>query len=465
MDIMSLIALFGVSLPLLNALYLLIARATYSVVKKSVLNNTLLAITLLSFFIFCACSNLNNSYNFEYSFLHLDKFSFNFGLDFNPLCFEMLAYSAITYFLIALSIKLYFSKRKQFYFTKQRFYAFLSFLIFNTYLFLISPTLFQMLFFWILQGVIIFVFSYFDIFKKVTASNILRFHRITLIGDFAFILLCLILLKYAILSQGYVSDNMLNLEELNVLLSYSFGICSHLDLVLLYLAILTIVFSKLFIFPFSCYYSFFANSSDVMYLSVYTASNSVLAFYFLLKMMGYLELFNTLDYLGIYLAISAFLSLIFILHEKNIKIIFGYIISIVNCLLIYFAFNLDLNLAIFLFCIINLLLLAGFCACALLNKTSFKKALIQKRTGFILEYIHIFFFEKLPEKIYSVIDFIDSKITQNILNSIFKLFSFLAFKFTNNTIENSAVKNSINILIIFAAISLLAVLLTLFRGF
>ena len=110
--------------------------------------------------------------------------------------------------------------------------------------------------FWIAQGFLIYIFSYFDIFKKPTNFNITRFARISLIGEFAYLLAVLVLLKYAVLSEGCIKSLSLEFTELNALISYAYGISEPIEFNICAVAFLIAIMSKLFIFPLNCYYSF-----------------------------------------------------------------------------------------------------------------------------------------------------------------------------------------------------------------
>ena len=229
----------------------------------------------------------------------------------------------------------YFDKKKQFLFTKQRFYIFLSLLASNTYLFFASSNLFQLLLFWILEGIVIFIFSYFDIFKNSANFNITRFQKIFLIGDFAFLLGALILFRYAVLQEGYISSSSLDFDELNVLISYTYGISDSIELKLGVLGFSVAFLTRLFIFPFSCCAAFFANSSNIFFLSSVGVTYSLSGLFLFAKIFPLIELFDNFpNYLIGLFIISVLSSLIFLLFEKNIKIIFGYLISILNSIFI-----------------------------------------------------------------------------------------------------------------------------------
>ena len=193
----SILSCLSIFLPLFFATYLLISRIRLSFIPKKILNYGFSLINLLplTFFSFqqYLLAKTNNPIG-KIELFSIERLSLDFGFLIDENNIALLLYSAITYFFVGIFSIIYFKKKKQFIFTKQRFYAFLSFLAFNTYAFLASLNLFQCFFFWILNGILIFVFSYFDIFKNPTNYNITRFQRITLIGDFS--LLCTILIPY-----------------------------------------------------------------------------------------------------------------------------------------------------------------------------------------------------------------------------------------------------------------------------
>lgn len=103
---------------------------------------------------------------------------------------------------------------------------------------------------------IIFIFSYFDLFKNAVNFNITRFARITILGDFALLLACFILYKYAIISENCIDTGFLDYNSLDVLVSYVNGIAGDYEFLLILACFILAVMTKFFVFPFSCYYSF-----------------------------------------------------------------------------------------------------------------------------------------------------------------------------------------------------------------
>ena len=228
-SILSILAISAIFIPLIFALYLITSRLKLSYVNKKVLNYGTSVVNFISFAIFSTLYFLSNQgeiLNFNFNFFSLEKFSLNFGLLINENNIIFLIFASLLCLIVSLYSKFYFDKKKQFIFTKQRFYAFLSFLSFLGYIFLSSINLFQGTIILILQSIAVFVFSYFDIFKNPTNHNIVRFHRISHIGNFALLCAVLMLFRYSILSQGYISSNSLDYNELNVLVSYMYGISS-----------------------------------------------------------------------------------------------------------------------------------------------------------------------------------------------------------------------------------------------
>ncbi|MBR5303328.1 MAG: hypothetical protein IKU37_00705 [Candidatus Gastranaerophilales bacterium] len=415
-----------------------------------------------SYFFVSAGEILNCSANI----FSIEKFCFSLGflIDENNIVF--LAFSAFVCFFISLYSNVYFVKKKQFIFTKQRFYIFLSVLSSLTYIFLSSINLFQSVIILILQSIAILIFSYFDIFKNPTNYNITRFHRITHFGNFALFIAALILFKYAILSEDYISSNSLCYDELNILISYMYGISSSFEFKFMTIAIILAIFSKLTIFPFSCYYSFFANSSNILYLCMISVANNIIGLFLFLKAQPLIEMLeNYILYFEILIAVGILFSLLQVLFEKNIKIIFGYLISIINAVFIILFLNINCNLILVSYFGINLIFLLILMILFMVDKNNFKKRIINKQLGFILEKTHIICLEKIPSKLAMITEVIDEKLIQNLLAPMIKLFNYLNTIFIKKTIKTDGVKNIRNILVMFLLIALFAIFIALFGGF
>ena len=150
--------------PLVFELYLLFARLNLSFVNKKVLNNGSIGINLISLLIFSLSFYFYGGevLNCSFDFFKCEKFLLNFGLIINEENILYLIFTSLVSLIVSLYAKVYFARKKQFMFTKQRFYIFLSFLSFFTYLFLASNNLFQATFTLILSSIVVLIFTYFD---------------------------------------------------------------------------------------------------------------------------------------------------------------------------------------------------------------------------------------------------------------------------------------------------------------
>lgn len=454
-------------LPLFYAVYLLISRVKLNYVPKKILNN---GFSIISFFtvIFFGTqqflfSNSSEAIKEKFTFFSSERFSLDFGFMLDSNNIKLLLYASITYLLLGIFSSIYFKKKKQFIFTKQRFYSFISFLAFNTYAFLTSLNLFQCYFFWVLNGILIFVFSYFDIFKNPTNYNITRFQRITLIGDFSFLCAILILFKYALLSQDHISSLSLNFDELNLLVSYMYGISNLWEFHLMIICFTITILSRFFIFPLNCYYSFLANSSNIFYLSICTCANSIFSALIFFKFVPLFKLTeNYAMYLENYIIVCAIISAFLIFFEKNIKIIFGHILAIINSIFILTYFKINESLSFYIYCAANLIILLILMILFMKDKVSLERSFINKQKGFLIEKLHIFIFENLPIKISKFFNLLDEKIVQNISLIFIHIFNYLMTLFVFKTAKGHLFKNIKNILIIIALFTLFAIFIALF---
>ncbi len=468
-SIFSNLEALGILVPLIFGLYLFISRLRLSFINKKILNwgsslINLISLAIFLFIYFQIKNNIITSCNLE--FLSIEKFSLNFGFEIDKENILFLIFTSFLAFIISIYSKFYFDKKKQFIFTKQRFYIFLNILSSLSYAFLASINLFQGIFTLIIQSAIILVFSYFDIFKTPANFNITRFHTISHIGNISFLMGCLILFKYSILSQGYISSNSLKYDELNLLISYMYGISSSIEFKLMALSFLIGIMTRLIIFPFSCYYSFFANSSNIFYLSTISLANNITGIFLFLKFIPLLELSNQyLLYFGFFLGFAILISLIQILFERNIKIIFGYLTSIINSIFIILFLNFSLKYTILSYLGVNLGLILILMILFIKDKTNFKKRIINKQIGFALEKSYIIAFEVIPSKISKLFEIIDEKIIQNAFVPFIKLFDYLCKIFVKKTSRKNNIKSIKSILIIFAIIALIAIFIALFGGF
>lgn len=463
------LCLGAVFAPLFFGLYLFVSRLNKSFINKKLLNNGAIIVNLISLMIFSVSYFFvpnGEILNFDFSFFLIEKFCLNLGFLINETNLLFLIYASFLCFLVSLYSNLYFTKKKQFIFTKQRYYAFLSVLSSLVYVFLASINLFQGMMVLILQSVLVLIFSYCDIFKNPTNYNITRFHQISHLGNFSLFVAISLLFKYAILSQGYISSISLNYDELNVLISYMYGLSSSFEFKLMAIALIIAVFSRLAIFPLSCYYSFFANSSNILYLSVISCLNNIIGLFLFLKILPLIKMANSyILAFEIFLALAIAISIIQILFERNIKIIFGYLFAAINSGFIILFLNFNSDFICLIYFGINLLFLIILMFLFYINKTNFKKRLVNKQLGFILEKTHILFFEKIPSKISDIFEIIDERIIQNLSYFIVKILDFFASIFVQKITKTNSIKIIKNILIIFAIIAILAILIALFGGF
>jgi len=462
------LGLVAIFLPLIFGLYLLYSRLNLSFVNKKVLNYGCTITNLFSFLIFSILYFIipdKNIFNKSFELFSIEKFNFNFGflIDENNILFLII--TSVLCLFLSLYSKKYFDKKKQFIFTKQRFYTFLSLLSFTIYAIFSSLTLFQVVCFLILESILILIFSYIDIFKNATNHNAIRFHRISLIGNLSLACVALILFRYAVYSQGYVETTSLELNNLKSAINYTYGISTIFEFVILCLCFLIAISSKLMLFPLNCYYSFFANSSNIFYLSSASIANGLIGIFLYTKFLPLIEIFKgNLVLLKIFLIFSALVSFSQILFEQNIKIIFGYLFSLINSIFLILFLIFDINIILycyFAFCFIFTIILAIL---FLKDKNNISKRLINKRFGFALEKGHILLFENLSLKLTKLTEFIDENFIQKILYLPIKIFNFFISLFIIKTSKTTCFKIIRNILIIFALIALFAIFIALFGG-
>ncbi len=466
MDISILIGNIAIFLPLIFALFLILARITLQYINKNILNWGMSIVNLLSllFFIYLKIFQIKNTnINFGCEIFSLGELKLNFGIIIDNLNIDFLIYSALVYFLISIFAIIYFNKKRQFFFTKHRYNIFLGLLSFNTYFFICSYSLIQSFIFWVIQGILIFLFAYFDILKNYANYNITRFYRIFLIGDILFLTSLLILYKYAILSQGYIQSTSLNYSELNELISYTYGISNSIEFIICILCFIGAIMTRMLILPFCCFYSFIANSSNILYLSIITCANSVFGCLLLFKCLPIFEFIqNSLLYFKILIIISIISSFIFLVFEKNTKIFFGYVLSIINSLFIYSYLTYNKENSLITYALANFIILLFIAYLVYYDKTTIKKHFLIKQKGFILEKIHITIFEKFIDKISSLFNFINDKITKNLILTTLKIFDYILSLFVLKNLKNNSYKILRNIFIIFAVITLITIFIALF---
>ena len=368
-----------------------------------------------------------------------------------------LAVASFIFFTLCILSYIFFKFKKQFMFTKLRYYIFLSLYIAVTYAFILCNNFILAALFWILSGIIIYVFSYFDIFKVNTDYNPNRFYSVILIGDFSLLLAAYIFTKYAIISNNF--SYLINFDEINSLTNYIVG-NGDFDYLLLPLSIIIALLSRAFIFPFSCFFSFLANSSNLLYAVIYSTITPLYSLILFLK----LDLFSSIGYqFKIYIIISLVISLISLLFEKHFKIILGHILSILNCICILTYFQ---NKYAFL-CIVLVytgLLLALF-GIFLQDKLSFKRRIINIKKGFWSEKLYICLSEKLPLKIADLIYFTDTKIFANFIGLIIFIFNFISYKYMKFIQKKDVISIIKGLLTAFILFALLSIFIALFGNF
>lgn len=468
-EFFSTLSLCAIFLPLFYALYLFFARLSLSFVNKKVLNYGCCVVNFTSLIIFYLTDyfalNRTQIAKFNFNFFTIDKFSLDFGVFIDDVNITYLILTSLICLILSIYSKIYFNKKKQFIFTKQRYYIFLSMISFLTYFFIASENLFQGVIALFAQSTIVLAFAYFDIFKNPTNHNITRFHRISLIGDFALLIASLILFKYAILSKGYIESNSLNYNELNVLSSYMYGISSACEFKLTIFCFILAIMSRLATFPLNCYYSFLANSSNIMYLSCISLVNNIVGIFLFLKIVPLFELTkNYIEPLMIFFGIGILISLIQIMFERNLKIIFGYLFSAINSLFLILFLNFDISFIRNLYFVLNIAFIILLMILFYKDKINLPKRLINKQVGFIIEKGHIIIFETIPDKISRILNIIDEKIIKNFTPLLIKIFNLIISFFVIKLAKTNYIANIRNILIMFAIFVLFAIYITLFGG-
>ena len=141
-SIISNLSVVAIFLPLVYAIYLFCARFSLSFVNKKILNYGCSAFNLISFVIFCLTDYFalvrDEITKFDFNFFTIDKFSLDFGIFIDDANITYLIFTSFLCFVVSIYSKFYFDRKKQFIFTKQRFYIFISFLSFLGYLFISS---------------------------------------------------------------------------------------------------------------------------------------------------------------------------------------------------------------------------------------------------------------------------------------------------------------------------------------
>ena len=140
MDMSIISSLCAIFLPFIYGIYLLVSRFKLSYVNKKVLNYGTFFSNLAALTVFVVLLALifqeTTIQTLNFNIFNFDKINLDFGFMVNKENIIYLVFSSFFYTILALYSKFYFDKKKQFLFTKQRFYIFLSILATNTYLFL-----------------------------------------------------------------------------------------------------------------------------------------------------------------------------------------------------------------------------------------------------------------------------------------------------------------------------------------
>ena len=428
------IFLSALFIPFVYSLYLIFKRLILSPLNKNLLDLGLLGCTFFSL-VGCAVKQFT-------------------APDDNTI---FLLVANFIFFTLCLLSYIFFKLKKQFMFTKLRYYIFLSLFMSVTYCFILSENFVLSTLFWILSGVVIYIFSYFDIFKINADYNPNRFYSVFLIGDFSLLLSAFILVKYAIISENF--SYFVNFSEISSLTGYIIG-NSSFEYLLLPVCLIIALFSRAFIFPFSCFFSFLSNASNLLYSVIYSTMTILYSLVLFLK----LDLFSDMGYqFKIYIAVSAVISILSLLFEKHFKIILGHLLSIINCvcILTYF-YNKYAFLCVTLAYIGLILALFGV---FLQDKLSFRRRIINIKKGFLLEKMYLFLAEKLPLKIADLIYFVDKKILNNIVKFVIFVLhvsSYYYMKFIQRRDIPSVIKG---IIFTFTLFALLSIFIALFGSF
>lgn len=446
MDIIRYLNIFAIISPFIYAVFLFVNKISLINVNKKILNNGLILINLLSlivfgFSLFCVFCN-NYEANLILPFIKYDNFLLNIEFIINKTNIAFLFYCSILAFIFSIYFKFYFKKFKKYIFEKQGFLNLFAFSIFVLYLFILSANLFTLCVFWILLTMCVYLLSVFDLFKNNTNTNIARFSKIALIGDFSFLFALVLFLK-STLAQSEA--------------------CSCLKIVPIFLTIAYLVRFK--IFPFMPYSTFLASSSNLLYLTAICFINTISALFLFKNTLNNFELsfqFNLIVY--VLSLITVICSLIFVLFEKNIKIIFGYLIALINAFFVSLYLGFQNDILIFIYLFINLLISSILAYVFYKDKIEFSKRLIPKQKDFILEKIYIIIFEKLPLNISNLLDFADKKIIQNIMSFLILCIDFVITKIFLKFQKFKTCLKLKYILMLFAFVIIFAILTALFGG-
>ncbi len=463
MDLISCLNIIAIVCPLFYCVFLLCFKVCLININKRLLNDGLIylflfssAVFIFDYFIF---KYTQIEANTALTFASFDKPAFNLDFLISSKNIPYLIYASLCSLVLSAGSKIYFKKYKHFIFTRQRYSSLLPFLTFILYLFIAGNNLFTMFIFWTLTSVGIYLFGFWDLAKNNINANISRSTKISFMGNFALLAFIALICKYNI--------NNLNLDVNSVgeILTYLASINANIILGVLALLFIFVFAVRFYLFPFASYVSFLSNSSNLIYLTSVSFINSISGVYLFKSLIWDFKNISCFDN-AIYLIslITILTSLFFILFEKNIKIIFGYIYSIINSLLAGFYIYFGNGIFIKLYFVINLILLLCLMALFYFDKTELSQRIINKNTGFFLYSIYIYCFEKLPNFLFSILNFTDKKIIQNITNIIVGLLEYIIFEASFGNFKFSNFSIIRNILLIFSLIVVIALLIALFGG-
>ena len=135
--IFSILGAIAIFLPLVYAIYLFCARLSLSFVNKKILNYGCCFFNFISFVFFCLANyfalDREQIAKFDFNFFTINKFSLDFGIFINETNIVYLIFTSFLCLILSIYSKFYFDKKKQFIFTKQRYYIFMSAISFLTY--------------------------------------------------------------------------------------------------------------------------------------------------------------------------------------------------------------------------------------------------------------------------------------------------------------------------------------------
>ena len=208
--------------------------------------------------------------------------------------------------------------------------------------------------------------------------------------------------------------------------------------------------------------TFSSYTFPIFYVCTYCAVNSAMGIFILYKTIVFSELIHCINYVAVYFLVSGIISLLFLPFEKNLKIIFGYLLSVLNCICIPLYLLWNKNYSIYIYLIGNLILFTIVLIFFYKDKVSLKSRLINKQKGFMLEKAHILLFEILPDGILNIFKFIDEKFIQNIFYFAVKITEKLAALFVIKMYSRNKFKYIRGILFAFVIFIILSIFIALF---